>query len=203
MTTRCEQLDDLLLEGDAVSMEKAAKHAGTCPSCREVLDDWNDISQTARSMRRTWQSDILRARIRRGPRTTSAWRVAAAVLLTAAIGATSWYAVRDTTRDATFDQKILNVAAIDEVEKAEEAYLTAIERLEAIAAPELEREESALVASYKEKLMVLDDAISEVQSGIAENRQNAHLRRELLAMYSEKQRTLQAVVREGNHESNQ
>ena len=110
--------------------------------------------------------------------------------------------MRDTTRDATFDQKILNVAAIDEVEKAEEAYLTAIERLEAIAAPELEREESALVASYKEKLMVLDDAISEVQSGIAENRQNAHLRRELLAMYSEKQRTLQAVVREGEHVSN-
>ena len=47
MNIRCEQIDDLLLEGDAYSMSVAAKHAGSCEACRQLLDDWNDISRTA------------------------------------------------------------------------------------------------------------------------------------------------------------
>jgi hypothetical protein len=50
--------------------------------------------------------------------------------------------------------------------------------------------------SYKEKLMLLDDAIAECEANIAQNRQNAHLRKQLLAMYSEKQQTLMDVLRE-------
>ena len=42
----------------------------------------------------------------------------------------------------------------------------------------------------------LDDAIAECQSNIDRNRQNAHLRKQLLAMYSEKQQTLEDVLRE-------
>ena len=59
------------------------------------------------------------------------------------------------------------------------------------------------MVSYREKLMLLDDAIKECQTNIERNRQNAHLRRQLLAIYSEKQRTLQDVLREDNHVSNQ
>ena len=79
----------------------------------------------------------------------------------------------------------------------------AIERLEKTAGPELESPDTELMSNYKEKLMLLDDAIAECQTNVEQNRQNAHLRRQLLSMYSEKQRTLQAVMREGNHESNQ
>ncbi|HUP46153.1 MAG TPA: hypothetical protein VM779_11640 [Thermoanaerobaculia bacterium] len=203
MTIRCEQLDDLLLEGDAASMDAAAKHAESCAACREILADWNDIAVAARSMRHTWESDLLWGRIRRGVVRTPLWRIAAAALLTIGIGGTTWYAVRDTTRDAAFGQTILSVAAVDEVERAEAAYVAAIGRLEEVAEPRLENAEGALMMNYREKLMVLDDAIAEVRSGIAENRKNAHLRRELLAMYSEKQRTLQAIVREGEHVSNE
>jgi hypothetical protein len=51
--------------------------------------------------------------------------------------------------------------------------------------------------------MLLDDAIAECQANIDRNRENAHLRKQLLAIYSEKQRTLREVLREGNHVSNQ
>ena len=192
-------------------MEAAEKHAESCSSCREILDDWHDIGRTARSMTASWESDLLQARIRRrlseetgrGSRGGQVWRFAAAALLTISIGATAWYAVRDTTRDSAFEQKILGVAAVDEVERAEEAYLAAIERLEEVAKAESDHADTPLMVSYREKLMLIDDAIAEVQAGIDENRENAHLRRQLLSMYSEKQRTLQAMVREGAHVSNE
>ena len=59
------------------------------------------------------------------------------------------------------------------------------------------------MVSYKEKLMLLDDAIAECQQNIEQNRKNAHLRKQLLAIYLEKQQTLREVLREGNHEPNQ
>ena len=205
MTIRCEQFDDLLMEGDSFSMQAAEAHAATCPSCREKLTEWNEISDTARSMKITWESDTLLPRIQRSMRRDRAplMRIAAAAVITLSIGGTAWYAMRDTNRDMTFDQKILNVAAVDDVERAEQAYLDAIRRLEDVADPELAGAETPLMVSYREKLMLIDDAIAEVQANIDANRQNAHLRRQLLSMYSEKQRTLQAVVREGKHDSNQ
>ena len=199
MNIRCEQIDDLLLEGDAYSMSVAAKHAGSCEACRRLLGDWNDISRTAKLLHVTWKSDLLWPRIRKSVGGSHLWRAAAAAVLTIGIGATSWYAVRDTTRDSLYEQKILNVAAVDEVERAEAAYVAAIDQLETVAEADLDRADLPVMVSYREKLMLLDDAIAEVQAGIEQNRQNAHLRRQLLAMYSEKHRTLQEVVREGDH----
>jgi len=205
MTIRCEQLDDLLMEGDAFSMQAAEAHAAGCASCRETLLEWNEISKTARSMQASWESDTLLPRIQRSLRRDRSplLRIAAAAVITLSISGTAWYAMRDTNRDMTFDQKILNVAAVDDVERAEQAYLAAIARLESAADPELAAAETPVMVSYREKLMLIDDAIAEVQANIEANRQNAYLRRQLLSMYSEKQRTLQAVVREGDHGSNQ
>ena len=212
MTIRCEQLDDLLLEGDELSVRTAAEHAEGCAECLEKLSDWNEISETAKTLQTSWSSDLLWPRIERALREETArapqrsrrfMRAAAAALLTASIGATTWYAVRDTNRDAAFDRTILRMSAVEDVERAEQAYLAAIDRLEQTAEEKLDEPATPLMVNYKEKLILLDDAIAELQAGIAENRHNAHLRRELLAMYSEKQRTLQAVVREGDHGSNQ
>ena len=212
MTIRCEQLDDLLLEGDELSMQTAAVHAATCDRCLETLTAWNEMSATAKTLKTSWSSDLLGPRIERAlreeggssrRRSSRFLQVAAAAVLTISIGATTWYAVRNTNRDAAFDQRILRVSAVEDVERAEAAYVSAIGKLETAAEPKLEEPETALMVNYKEKLMLLDDAIAECRAGIAENRQNAHLRRELLAMYSEKQRTLQAVVREGAHDSNE
>lgn len=212
MKIRCEELDNLLLEGDAFSLQVAVAHAGSCPECLEKLTEWNEISETARTLQTTWSSDLLWPRIEKALRNEVAgaesggrrvWRAAAAALLTVTIGATAWYAIRDGSSGTAFDQKILGVAAIDEVERAEAAYLAAIDRLETMAEPHLDEAETPLMVSYREKLMLLDDAIAEVQMNIERNRQNAHLRKQLLSMYSEKQRTLQDLVREETHGSNE
>jgi hypothetical protein len=206
MTTQCNQIDNLLLEGN---LEEAARHAAACDRCRETLAAWNDVGETARSLHREWQSDLLWPRINRelaaGRRSrflSRMTRIAAAVVLTAGIGGGTWYGVH-AHRRAEFDQAILRVSALDQVERAERAHVEAIAPLEKVAEPKLDAAGTPLMISYKEKLMVLDDAIAECQTNIDRNRQNAHLRKQLLAIYSEKQKTLQDVLREGDHASNQ
>ena len=123
-------------------------------------------------------------------------------MLVAGLGAGGWFAARH-SQEAAFGRSIISVSALDEVEKAEKAHLAAIDHLEKVADSKIEENNSPLMVSYKEKLMLLDDAIAECQTNIDRNRQNAHLRKQLLAVYTEKQRTLEQVMREGNHVSNQ
>jgi hypothetical protein len=209
MKITCNDIDNLLLEGDHFSMEQAARHATGCAACAEKLAAWNDIGATAQTLRADWQSDTLWPRIERRLAAerhthfkTMTWRIAAAAVLTIGLGAGSWFAVQR-SHDAAFDREILRVSAMDDVERAEQAHLAAIDHLERVAEPKLEESKTALMVSYKEKLMLLDDAIAECQTNIDRNRQNAHLRKQLLAVYSEKQKTLEEVLREGNHVSNQ
>jgi hypothetical protein len=209
MTITCEQLDDLLLEGDQFSLEAAARHAQSCETCMQKLADWNEISSTARDLHATWDNDLLWPRIeraigneRRSTR-TRVWQIAAAILLLTSMGAVVWIAQRR-MHAADFDRDILKVSAVDEVERAEKSHLNAINHLETLASAKLDQPSTPLLVSYKEKLMMLDDAIAECQTAIDKNRQNAYLRTQLLTMYSEKQRTLQDVLREENsHASNQ
>jgi hypothetical protein len=161
-------------------------------------------------MHEEWPSDLLWPRIeralvaqRRGSR-WHGWQIAAAVALTAVLGGGTWFGVREHAERVAFDRTILREKALSDVESAERAHVEAIDRLEKVAAPKLAESGSPLMVSYKEKLMLLDDAINECQTNIQQNRQNAHLRKQLLAVYSEKQRTLEDVLQEEPpHESNQ
>jgi hypothetical protein len=208
MTIHCDHVDDLLLAGDDFSMQVAAQHAKGCPACAEKLASWNEISETARGMHASWSNDMLWPRIQSAiiadTRRSRArvWQIAAALLIFAALGAIVWRA-NDRMRSAEFDNAILRASAVDQVEAAERAHIVAIDNLEKLTQPKLEDPSTPLLVSYKEKLMLLDDAIAECQASIDRNRQNAHLRRQLLAIYSEKQRTLQDVLREERHASNQ
>jgi len=208
MTIKCSEFETLFLEGDAYSMEIAARHAQNCQMCAEKFASWNDITATARELRTTWSNDMLWPRIegalRQQKRQTGArlWQIAAAIVLFVGVGALVWTAHRQ-TQQQEFENVIMRTAAVDEVEKAQQAHLQAIDHLEKIAQPKLDDASTSLMVSYREKLMLLDDAIKECQTNIERNRQNAHLRRQLLAIYSEKQRTLQDVLREDNHVSNQ
>ena len=208
MTIRCDHFETLLLEGDAFSMNIAAQHAAGCSACAEKLASWNEISDTARGMQATWKNDMLWPRVERAlaaeKRRSHArvWQIAAAVLIFAALGAVAWQA-RQRVRAREFDNVILRAAAVDQVEAAEKAHLAAIDNLEKVAGPKLDDPSTPLMVSYKEKLMLLDDAIAQCQAAIGRNRQNAHLRRQLLAMVSDKQRTLEEVLREESHASNQ
>ncbi|MGA8807298.1 MAG: hypothetical protein WB973_05425 [Thermoanaerobaculia bacterium] len=209
MTITCEQLDDLLLDGDPFSLEAAARHAQSCEACMQTLEEWNEMSSTARDLHAMWDNDLLWPRIERAIRNerrstrTRVWQIAAAFLLLASMGAVVWIAQRR-MHAADFDRDILKVSAVDEVERAEKAHIDAINHLETLASAKLDQPSTPLLVSYKEKLMMLDDAIAECQTAIDKNRQNAYLRTQMLTMYSEKQRTLQDVLREeNNHASNQ
>jgi hypothetical protein len=204
MTITCERIDDLLFEGDAESLALAGTHAAQCRSCREKLDDWNDIATTAKSMHVSWQNDMLWPRIQRSLKPSfGLMRIAAAIVVTIGLGASVWFAAHvRVSRDKAFDQAILRATAMDDVERAEKAHVDAIGKLEKLAAPKLDEPRTPILVSYKEKLMLLDDAIAECQTNIDQNRQNAQVRKQLLAMYSEKQRTLRDVLREGDHVSN-
>ena len=89
---------------------------------------------------------------------------------------------------------LLKTKALDDVEKAETAYVQAIDKLAADAKPQLDKPETPLMASYREKLQVLDSAIDDLRAQAGDNPSNAHLRYQLLAMYNEKQKTLQDVL---------
>ena len=203
LMTSCNRADELLLDGSPAAMEEAARHAGDCAACADTLSAWNEIGLVAKSLHATWQNDMLWPRIERELRTERRraparrlWQVAAAAVLVVGLGGTMFYALRVQTRDAAFDRDILRISAMDEVERAERAHVEAIERLEELAESRLDEAETPLMVSYKEKLMLLDDAIAECEENIERNRQNAHLRTQLLAMYSEKQQTLMDVMRE-------
>ncbi len=211
MNITCTELDDLLFDASPLAMETAARHAEECAECAEKLAAWNDIGATAKSMHSSWKSDLLWPRIERAihderlqrrPRSKWLWQIAAGILLTVGLGGTMLYALRVQTHEAAFDRDILRIAVMDEVERAEKTHIEAIERLEHLAGAKLDDAQTPLMVSYKEKLMLLDEAIAECQASIDQNRQNAHLRKQLLAMYTDKQQTLVDVLREDNDVSN-
>jgi len=80
------------------------------------------------------------------------------------------------------------------VESAESAYEKAIDKLDAEAKPQLDTPATPLMANYHEKLLLLDSAIDDLRAQAGMNPSNAQLRYQLLAMYREKQRTLEEVL---------
>ena len=70
----------------------------------------------------------------------------------------------------------------------------AIDKLAVDAKPQLDNPETPLLANYREKLQVLDSALEDLRAQAGQNPSNAHLRYQLLAMYQEKQRTLEEIL---------
>jgi hypothetical protein len=89
--------------------------------------------------------------------------------------------------------QLLKASALAEVERTEREYMAAIDKLAADAGPQLGTG-TPLMASYREKILVLDSAIADLRAQAGENPSNAHLRNQLLAMYQEKRQTLQDVL---------
>ena len=215
---RCATLESLLDAGPE-RIDEVEEHCAGCPECQFLVAEGQAISEAARTLRTTWPSPQLWPRIesalalradeapdqatipfraspdRRRLR-PGRWQIAAAVALLALLTAV---AVVTQRRGRTEDDWMVRAAAIDSVENAERAHVEAIDRLAEVAAPQLEAPATPLLVSYKEKLMLIDDAIAECRTGIASNKYNAHLRRELLSMYVAKQRTLEEVVNGESH----
>ena len=123
--------------------------------------------------------------------------LAGALVLLLAIAGGYVYRHRNARQDAAGNQ-LLKSSTLAEVERTEREYMKAIDQLAMDAKPQLDSPASPLMVSYREKLMVLDGAISELRAEAGQNPSNAHLRYQLLAMYQEKQQTLQEVLETKN-----
>ncbi len=128
---------------------------------------------------------------------TLSWQLAAAgafaLLLLASGGWLYRTQVNHPTTSAS-QNPLLHSKALGEVERAEAAYVQAIDKLDVEAKPQLDNPDTPLLANYREKLQVLDSAIDDLRAQTGMNPSNAHLRYQLLAMYQEKQRTLEEVL---------
>ena len=119
------------------------------------------------------------------------WQTVVALLVLVVVTGAAWRMFR--IGPEPYPPGFLNNSAVSEVERAEVDYQKAIDKLEAQAKPQLDPA-APLMASYREKLLVLDNAIDELRAEAGKNPANAHLRRQLLAMYQEKQDTLQEIL---------
>jgi len=127
------------------------------------------------------------------------WQTALAGALVLLLAVAAGYVYRHrNTRDDSAGNELLKSSTLAEVERSEREYMNAIDKLAMDAKPQLDSPASPLMASYREKLMVIDGAISELRAEAGLNPSNAHLRYQLLAMYQEKQRTLQDVLETKN-----
>ena len=145
-------------------------------------------------------------------RWSTEWRAAVAVLVLMAISGGSVYLLTKriqprsdgervieataTEQKQTQERRLLTEQAVREVEQNEAAYMASIDKLAKLAEPRLQKADTPLMLSYREKLVVLDAAIAELRAGVEQNQLNAHLRSELRELYQEKQSTLREVLRE-------
>ena len=168
---------------------------------RDEFDDWLD--REAAQLRHEWESPGLWPRIRdslelerRRPRALGSWRTWAlvAAMLAFILAPLSWWRWKPSPPNP--DSVLLTDRALSEVQKAEAAYARSIEQLSRLAAPRVQNPPSALIGAYREKLLVLDSAIADLAAEAERNPYNHYIRRELLALYHEKQQTLEGILHE-------
>jgi len=216
MNVHCEDRERIFLDGSAEEWAALEAHAATCAACAEELRAWKQLSVAAAELRDYQESSALWSRIEsslreqqsvtaaRGklwhyfdfwPRISHAWQLAlvAAMAVLLAVSGGYLYTHRIPQGTPNASNELLKSGALAEVERTEREYMAAIDKLAADAGPQLNAD-TPLMASYREKLLVLDSAIAELRAQAGENPSNAHLRYQLLTMYQQKQQTLEDVL---------
>jgi len=216
MNINCNDRERIFLDGTAEEWTALESHAANCTACRYELESWKSLSVSAGELHQEWNSPNLWPRIERALAEQAAsakssgwkrffanwnlnalqWQTAAAALLVVVLTSSALLFIlkpRNRRVDDT-PQAFLKDRAVVNVERAEAAYEQAIDKLDTQARPQLANSSTPLMASYREKLQVLDSAIADLKSQAGMNPANGHLRRQLLAMYREKQDTLEQVL---------
>jgi hypothetical protein len=212
MNVTCNDRDSIFEDGTPAQWAALEAHAATCAACAEELRAWKSLSVAASQMRDYAPSPALWSRIETAlaaapkhavslPERLSAWlgfrlswqfAAAGAFALLLLVSGGWWY--RNHSSATANRNPLLRNRALGEVERAEAAYVQAINKLAVDAKPQLDNPDTPLLANYREKLQVLDTAIDDLRAQTGLNPSNAHLRYQLLAMYQEKQRTLEEVL---------
>ncbi len=220
MSAACRRLDAALASSDADAIALKRPHVESCPRCRERLRAFDEIAAAAPDLAKSWESPDQWAKIReslareaftptapseRTDRSAPAWPawlpIAAIVTLflvsfvglqvfRPSLGDRQIFGVRTLSKNP-----LLTDVALKDVERSEADYIRSIENLSKIAQPRLRAADTPILVSYREKLQLLDGAISELNGQIEQNRYNTHLRRQLLGVYAEKQQTLRDVMK--------
>jgi len=216
MNVNCTDRDRIFEDGTAAEWAALEAHAVACPLCAQELSAWKSLSVAATELREYTESPTLWPRIERAlaaeaartPRPTErkswfsfvqhislGWQTAAAgavvLILTVAAGLVYFH---QPDRIVTSDKSLLKSQALKQVESTEAAYVQAIDKLAAEAKPQLDNPATPLLTNYQEKLLVLDSALADLRAQAGLNPSNAQLRYQMLAMYQEKQRTLEEVL---------
>ena len=217
MNVTCSDRERIFEDGTPVEWAALEAHAASCRLCAEELRAWKSLSVAAEELRDYSDSPSLWPRIERAlgeeaarkaergetwnrfsrlPRFTLGWQtvLAGAFVLILTVSAGWIYLRRPFVEPSPDYQSLLKSSALKEVESTEMAYERAIDKLAAEAKPQLENPATPLLANYHEKLLVLDSAIADLRAQAGLNPSNAQLRYQLLAMYQEKQRTLEEVL---------
>ena len=215
MNITCQDRERILLEGSAEEWAALERHAASCTECAEELRAWKALSLAAEEMRDYKEDPSLWARIEsslreheQGPAVRRGfwgklafwreiplgWQTALAGALVLVLAVAGGYLMWHPNPPESGQSKLLKNSTLAEVERTESEYMRAIDKLAAEAKPQLDSPASPLMASYREKLMVLDSAIDELRVEAGRNPSNVHLRYQLLAMYQEKQETLREVL---------
>ncbi len=216
MNISCIDRDRVFLDGSAEEWAALEEHAAGCAACAEEIRAWKSLSTAAEELRdyrrdaQLWRKIATSLkeqgqsepggrgfwkRLGFGSEAGLGWRTVLAGALVLVLAVSGIYVVRRQMRAPDAGQsQLLKNSALAEVERTERDYRKAIDQLATEAKPELDSPATPLMASYKEKLVVLDGAIDELRTEAGRNPSNAHLRYELLAMYQEKQQTLQEVL---------
>jgi hypothetical protein len=215
MNINCDDRERIFLYGSPEEWAALQLHANACDVCADELRAWQQLNAAAVELRDYEESPALWARIESSlrqqqaapaPRKSSwtsldfwrhishAWQFALVGALVVALAISSGYLyTHRPVSSVNQGNTLLKTGALAEVERTEREYMSAIDKLATGAGPQLNAD-TPLMANYREKLLVLDSAIADLRAQAGENPSNAHLRHQLLAMYQEKQQTLQDVL---------
>ena len=217
MNVTCTDRDRIFYDGSPAEWTALEAHAAGCASCAEELRAWKSLSVAAGELRDYTEAPSLWPRIQRAlteqatrierrkafwswrtwfPTISPSWQTAAAAALVLFLMVSIGWYLRPGKPPVPTKANLLKTNALADVERAQAAYVQAIDKLAADAKPQLENPDTPLMANYREKLLVLDTAIDDLRAQTGQNPSNAHLRYQLLAMYQEKQRTLEEVLEE-------
>ena len=219
MNVTCKDRERIFEDGSAAEWAALDAHAAGCAACAEEVRAWKSLSVAAKELQDYSASPELWARIEQSlitedarktqraehkrwfsflPAISVGWQTALAgafaLILTVSVSWIIFHGPTPTVKVDQPDSSLLKSAALKEVESTERAYEKAIDKLAAEAKPQLEDPATSLMANYHEKLLVLDSAIADLRAQSGLNPANAQLRHQLLAMYQEKQETLEEVL---------
>ena len=149
---------------------------------------WQEIAEAAPALRKQWESPELWPRIRQSLEAEAEkagrrrwwhsgsfrqlslhWQGAAAALVLVLSGLGGWMMLRPSQPASVEEERrLLTEQALDEIERSEGAYLKSIDKLSQLAAPKVRDPESAILSSYREKLLLIDSAIGELAQSSGE-----------------------------------